>query len=96
MAVSTEHPDHRGFPRPLPYPVFFMWATWVVACVFAYWTYYQAARPNVSLRLSAIFWGLTLVVIPVIVHRSGERMAGVVTAMLALIACALLMQGAVG
>jgi hypothetical protein len=94
MAVPTGRSDDISFPRPLPHPSFFVWATWLAACGFAYWTYYRAARGAVSIVLSIGFWALTLVVIPAVVHRGRERMASVITALLALLACAMLMLDA--
>jgi len=92
MAVPTERSEDVVFPRPLPHPVFFAWATWVVVCGLAYWGYVREARSGVSVLLSAGFWILTLVVIPVIVRRSHERTAGVMTATIALLGYLLLMQ----
>jgi hypothetical protein len=92
MAVPTERSEDVAFPRPLPHPAYFAWATWVVVCGLAYWGYVHAARSGVSLLPSAGFWILTLVVIPVIVRRSRERTAGVMTATIALLGYLLLMQ----
>lgn len=94
MAVPTERSENVAFPRPLPHPAFFAWATWVSVCGLAYWTYFQAAGARVSVLLSIGFWALTLVVIPIIVYRSRARTASVVTAMLTLLAYVLLMQDA--
>ena len=94
MAVPTERSENVAFPRPFPRPIFFAWATWVGVCGLAYWTYVQATGARASVLLSIGFWALTLVVTPVIVHRSRERMAGVITAMLALLAYVLLMLDA--
>ena len=94
MAVPTERSGDITLPRPLPRPTFFVWATWLAACGFAYWTYYRAARGAVSIVLSIGFWALTLVVIPAVVQRGRERMASVITALLAMLAYAILMQDA--
>jgi uncharacterized membrane protein len=92
MAVPTERAENVAFPRPLPHPVFFAWATWVTVCALAYWIYYQAAGARISVLLSAGFWVFALVLIPAIVQRSRERLASLVAATLALLAYALLMQ----
>ena len=94
MAVPTERSEDVVFPRPLPYPAFVTWATWVAVCGLAYWSYVREARSGVSVLLSAGFGILTLVVVPVIVRRSRERMASVVTATIALLGYLLLMQDA--
>ena len=85
MAIPTERSDDVTFPRPLPQPAFFVWATWVGTCGLAYWSYYRAARGDVSLALSVGFWAFALVVIPTVVYRGRERMASVITAILALL-----------
>jgi hypothetical protein len=92
MAVPSERTEGVAFPRPLPHPTFFIWATWLAACGLAYWTYYRAARAGVSLVLSIGFWAFALVVIPAVVYRGRERMASVITAILSMLAYALLMQ----
>ena len=94
MAVPTERSENVLFARPLPHPVFFAWATWVSVCAFAFWTYVQAANARVSVLLSVGFWAIAIVVVPLIVHRSRERTASVIPAMLALLAYVLLMQDA--
>jgi len=95
MAVSTERSEkNNAFDRTLPRPVFFTWATWVSVCALAYWTYFQAAGPRVSVALSLGFWSLSLVVIPIIALRSRERVASVVAATLTLLGYVLLIQDA--
>ena len=94
MAVPSERSENVAFPRPLPHPVFFAWATWVAVCGLAYWSYVEATRAGVSLLLSIGFWTLALVVIPLIVHRSRERMASVVAATISLLGYVLLMRDA--
>lgn len=94
MAVPTERSENVVFTRPLPHPVFFAWATWVGVCGFAFWTYLQAAGDRVSVLLSVGFWAVAIVLVPFIVHRSRERTASVVPAMLALLGYVLLMQDA--
>lgn len=94
MAFPTERPDSVVFPRPLPRPVFFAWATWVTVCGFAYWTYVQAATDSVSVPLSIGFWALALVVIPIVARRSREPLGAVTAASLTLLGYALLVQDA--
>ena len=95
MAVSTGRSEDDVFPRPLPHPAFVTWAIWVAVCALAYWNYVRAAPAGgVSVLLSAGFWILSLVVIPIVVRRSRERTAGVVTATLALLGYVLLMHDA--
>ena len=94
MAVPTGRSDNGSFPRPLPYPAFFSWATWVAVCGFAYWIYFVAARDRVSVALSIGFWALALLVIPIVVTRSRERLGGLIAATLTLLGYALLMQDA--
>jgi predicted membrane-bound mannosyltransferase len=95
MAVSTERSeDNSDFARTLPRPVFFTWATWVLVCALAYWTYFQTAGPRVSVVLSLGFWTLALVVIPIVVRRGKEPIASVVAATLTLLGYVLLMQDA--
>jgi hypothetical protein len=95
MAISTERSeDNSAFARPLPRPVFFTWATWLAVCVFAYWTYFQAAGQRTSIPLSVAFWCLTLIVIPIIVRNSRDQTTGVVAATLTLLGYVLLMQDA--
>ena len=95
MAVSPEHSErNNAFDRPLPRSVFFTWATWVVVCALAYWTYFQAAGPRVSVALSLGFWSLSLLVVPIIVLRSRERVASLVAATLTLLGYVLLIQDA--
>ena len=95
MAISTGHSENSAFARPLPRPAFFIWATWVVVCAFAYWTYVQTAGQRTSIVLSIGFWCLALVVIPIVVRRGREQMSGVVAATLTLLGYVLLMQDAV-
>jgi hypothetical protein len=95
MAISPEHSeDNIAVAGPLPRPVFFTWATWVVVCAFAYWTYVQTAGQRISILLSIGFWSVALIVIPLVVLRSRERVGGVVAATLTLLAYVLLMQDA--
>lgn len=94
MAVPTERSERVSFPRPLPHPTFFAWATWVAVCGFAYWNYVQAARAGVSVPLSIGFWALALVVIPIVVNLGRERLGGLVAATLTLLGYAILMQDA--
>jgi hypothetical protein len=95
MALPTERSEGVSFPRPLPHPGFFLWATWVGACGLAYWSYVAAARGGVSVLLSIGFWAFALVVIPIIATRNRERTtAPVMTALLTLLAYVLLMQDA--
>jgi hypothetical protein len=94
MAVSSERREDVVVPRPLPYPAFFTWATWVAVCGLAYWGYVREARSGASVLLSAGFWVLTLVVVPVIVRRSRDRSATVTVATIVLLGYVLLMQDA--
>jgi hypothetical protein len=94
MAVTTEHPERVSFPRPLPRPALFAWATWVAVCGLAFWTYLQTAGPRASVGLAAGFGALVLVVIPVVLRRAREGSAGVAAATLALLGYTLLMQDA--
>jgi hypothetical protein len=63
----------RDYPRrithydALPYPRFFAWGIWLMACLMAYLEYY--GRGHVSLSLSLTFWGLAAVVTPLTAVR---------------------------
>lgn len=92
MAVPTGRAPHVTFPRPLPYPGAFAWATWVAACGAAYWTYFQAARPGVSVLLTAGYWINALVIVPVIVTRGRESLSGLMAALLTLLGYMILIQ----
>ena len=92
MALPTERSRHVAFPRPLPYPTAFAWATWVAACGAAYWIYFQAARPGVSVVLSAGYWVNALVIVPIIVTRGRESLSGLMAALLTLLGYMILVQ----
>ena len=94
MAIRTDSSESLDFPRPLPRPAFFTWAVWVGVCGLAYWNYAQAAGDRRSIVLSVGFWGLALVVIPIVVLRSRERLGGLSAATLTLLGYVLLMQHA--
>jgi hypothetical protein len=54
----------------------------------------QAAGPRFSLLLSAGFWSLALVVVPIVVRRNKQHTGEIVAATLALLGYVLLMQDA--
>jgi hypothetical protein len=91
MAFPSQPNEDVAFPRPLPRPGLFAWALWVAVCVFAYWTYYAAAHGRSSAILSVGFWAFSLVVIPLMVHRSRDRTSAVMAATIALLVYAVLM-----
>jgi len=95
MAISSERDQDVAFPRPLPRPVFFVWALWVGVCGLAYWTYFEAARGRTNLLVSIGFWTFALVVIPLMIQRNREKTSSIAAATLALLAYALLMHSAV-
>jgi hypothetical protein len=92
MAIRTGDPENVEFPRPLPHPAAFAWATWVASCGLAYWTYVEAARGGVSIPLSLGFWAIVIVVVPVMIRRAREPLAGLMAAMLTLLGYVVLMN----